>query len=694
MNLQQLTQKVLTLTQQYQLMLNLAKKISELPEQNPMVPESEIHVFRDNISERLKISTLINSTEENNLVITVVLGTETQGNSLENILDSSSLFVNKNEIVLLSVLKMVGEEGQIPQTVQRIFLWKLGKGDYSPIGSENIDSKLFELPSIYPSQETADDLANAPDAVVRTYGTFSGDILERINTRIPSVGFTDATKIYYVRATIDGTNYLWQFTGENGTYGSADQHMETADLLLIFSSAQTGNAGENNYIQKNVYNETTAYAGDGKLYVQDSANYILLDPSITEIKGLVLGNSTNNFSGRPAFFTNKTGHDVVLRNQNPSVDIPLIMPSNSDYTIRHGFTVAFISSSDGDVEGSLRFIASGTNLQTVLDGGNTAISNMILESADFAGMKLLLSGGIAGPSMIISSTHSNGNINFQVKWTGVGQGGSVVGAGNNANFTFRSGESSEPILANDILAYASSVSTASLSGKQVPDVNFAKANFVSKTGNVSETITGNKEIAGAFTSFLGETAFYKVADPSKTQFVQFFISNDNVIQGLTVADLNGEFLPLKITGYNGSYISQYVEFGAGQSNFFGNINADLGRSFNCYTKNYGMGTRDQLGLQFYSADLMRFGRSEYTTVFTEQMRLDLNNGNLMLGGPFVDNGNKLQVDGNASISGAIKIGQFTDGTEPAYELGKTYFNTSINKMKIGGASVWETITSS
>ena len=45
------------------------------------------------------------------------------------------------------------------------------------------------------------------------------------------------------------------------------------------------------------------------------------------------------------------------------------------------------------------------------------------------------------------------------------------------------------------------------------------------------------------------------------------------------------------------------------------------------------------------------------------------------------------------VNGLVKVGQYTNGTEPAYIKGAQYFNTTINKLKIGGATAWETITS-
>jgi len=47
----------------------------------------------------------------------------------------------------------------------------------------------------------------------------------------------------------------------------------------------------------------------------------------------------------------------------------------------------------------------------------------------------------------------------------------------------------------------------------------------------------------------------------------------------------------------------------------------------------------------------------------------------------------LKSGGN--MTGLLGLAKYTTGTEPAYEQGAMYFNTSINKIKVGGASGWE-----
>ena len=55
---------------------------------------------------------------------------------------------------------------------------------------------------------------------------------------------------------------------------------------------------------------------------------------------------------------------------------------------------------------------------------------------------------------------------------------------------------------------------------------------------------------------------------------------------------------------------------------------------------------------------------------------------------------KISGAGNGSFTGTVSCGQFTTATEPAYVKGAQFFNTSLNKMRIGGATAYETVPSS
>jgi hypothetical protein len=51
------------------------------------------------------------------------------------------------------------------------------------------------------------------------------------------------------------------------------------------------------------------------------------------------------------------------------------------------------------------------------------------------------------------------------------------------------------------------------------------------------------------------------------------------------------------------------------------------------------------------------------------------------------------TSGNVSTLGTISMQQATTASAPAYVKGAIYFDTTLNKLRVGGATAWETITS-
>jgi hypothetical protein len=52
-------------------------------------------------------------------------------------------------------------------------------------------------------------------------------------------------------------------------------------------------------------------------------------------------------------------------------------------------------------------------------------------------------------------------------------------------------------------------------------------------------------------------------------------------------------------------------------------------------------------------------------------------------------------NGFYTVFGASNVSppQFTTALAPAYAIGKWYFDTTLNKLRVGGAAGWETVTS-
>ena len=68
-------------------------------------------------------------------------------------------------------------------------------------------------------------------------------------------------------------------------------------------------------------------------------------------------------------------------------------------------------------------------------------------------------------------------------------------------------------------------------------------------------------------------------------------------------------------------------------------------------------------------------------------------GRTLVGTTTDDGVNALQVNGAGIFAGLIKPQQAATASAPAYVKGAIYFDTTLNKLRVGGATAWETITS-
>jgi len=74
------------------------------------------------------------------------------------------------------------------------------------------------------------------------------------------------------------------------------------------------------------------------------------------------------------------------------------------------------------------------------------------------------------------------------------------------------------------------------------------------------------------------------------------------------------------------------------------------------------------------------------------LRVQARNGSLQLRGTG-NTGIAIDASGNAVVAGTITPVQTTTAGAPAYVKGAIYFDTTLNKLRVGGASGWETVTS-
>lgn len=173
----------------------------------------------------------------NNLVREVFIGFANNRTERDALLNATELEVSDNELVIVTYFTPVS--GMAGTWVQASLIWKLGKRELSVIGSAGFTHKFFELPVVYPTQDSIEQLISAPDAVVNDYGMFTGTIIDYINNHEP-VDYDQEGKVYYIRGNKSGVDYLWRFNGSTGTYGDGEGQMDDEDIELLFSSDSNG----------------------------------------------------------------------------------------------------------------------------------------------------------------------------------------------------------------------------------------------------------------------------------------------------------------------------------------------------------------------------------------------------------------------------------------------------------------------
>ena len=93
----------------------------------------------------------------------------------------------------------------------------------------------------------------------------------------------------------------------------------------------------------------------------------------------------------------------------------------------------------------------------------------------------------------------------------------------------------------------------------------------------------------------------------------------------------------------------------------------------------------------FSSNSIYIGYNATNTAATED-------NSIVIGANAVGQGSNVIVFGNSShtdtmLFGRINIPKYTTAGAPSYVKGALYFDTTLNKLRVGGASAWETVTS-
>jgi hypothetical protein len=183
------------------------------------------------------------------------------------------------------------------------------------------------------------------------------------------------------------------------------------------------------------------------------------------------------------------------------------------------------------------------------------------------------------------------------------------------------------------------------------------------TGALSSS--GNLTFTGSFLSLLGTAAF----GASAVRRSDFYFESAN--RALTATTAN---LAIGVTDAMGANVGGQIALSGRYDSSadvlpFGVIK---GAKENAVSGNF--------------AGYLAFGTSRVDAGFAEAMRISSTQGVSI--GNTVDKG-----AGSLNVSGLIYPQQATTAAAPAYQKGAIYFDTTLNKLRVGGATDWETITS-
>ena len=141
------------------------------------------------------------------------------------------------------------------------------------------------------------------------------------------------------------------------------------------------------------------------------------------------------------------------------------------------------------------------------------------------------------------------------------------------------------------------------------------------------------------------------------------------------------------TGYYNTAVGYQAGYGAAgtNANTTGSNNTFLG------FQTVGAGSADTNEIVI-GANAVGLG-SNTTVIGSASTTMSNIKGRVLIGTTTDDGVNALQVNGAGIFAGLIKPQQAATASAPAYVKGAIYFDTTLNKLRVGGATAWETITS-
>lgn len=183
---------------------------------------------------------------------TKLLGYITNINSFDDILNNTNLVVEKGESPILIVTEKPSKSNT--QVSTKHYLWKLGSGNFSPIGSNDIQSKLELINEKFLGTTEILEIINNPTAQEIPLGVIQEDFITYMNNN-GSYGLTDNKKTYIITFTKDSIDYAYIFQGLLGIYGVGFPDLNIEDFIFIYQSTNSGNTVDNSVITLSTYED-------------------------------------------------------------------------------------------------------------------------------------------------------------------------------------------------------------------------------------------------------------------------------------------------------------------------------------------------------------------------------------------------------------------------------------------------------
>ena len=306
------------------------------------------------------------------------------------------------------------------------------------------------------------------------------------------------------------------------------------------------------------------------------------------------------------------------------------------YTKDSGGNVVLLASNGGDVKGP----ASSTNLAIPTFSGT-------------GGKTLLNNSGATISAGVITATGFSGPL--------TGNASTVT---TNANLT------------GPITSVGNATSIASQTGTGTTFAMSASPTFTGTVGAADLTTTGNTILGNASTDTLNvgngglvKDASGNVGIGTASPTARLTVSGNQSFTEKTAAYIG---VDIATTAGNGGDLTVKAGNGSGAGNTSGNMYIGAGR-----------------GAISATSGFIAFGLAQPTNAVglnAEYMRIHTTGG--------VSIGNTVDKGGaSLNVSGLIYPQQATTAGAPAYVKGAIYFDTTLNKLRVGGATAWETITS-